>query len=98
MDLNRQTPIDRARAKIEELERELRKSPDFQLYLIAKTRQYRARMKRMLMHIPIFKLWLMLRNCAAPPKPPVPRQLQPSSRAVDHVSKLNNFSTASVNS
>lgn len=37
-----ETPLDRARAKCEQLERELRKSPDFQLYLFAKSRKNRA--------------------------------------------------------
>jgi hypothetical protein len=52
--------IKRARAMREQIGRELRKSPDFQLYLIAKSRKDRARMKRVLMQIPRFRLWHIL--------------------------------------
>lgn len=56
------TPLARAQAKLVEIERELGKYPDFQLYLIAKTREDRARMERMLMSIPVFSLWRKLRD------------------------------------
>jgi hypothetical protein len=54
------TPLERARAKLEQIERELKKSPDFQLYMIAKTQNDRARMRRVLMEIPLFRLWRIL--------------------------------------
>jgi hypothetical protein len=50
----------RAREKCERLEGELRKCPDFQLYLLSKSRKDRARMELMLMQIPSFKLWHLL--------------------------------------
>lgn len=56
------TILERARANLEEVERELMKSPDFQLYIIAKSQKDRARMKRVLMQIPQFRLWGILRN------------------------------------
>ncbi len=53
-------PLDRAQAKLEEIERDLKKCADFQYYLIAKSRKDRARMKRVLMEIPAFRLWRTL--------------------------------------
>jgi hypothetical protein len=54
------TPLDRAIVKRNEIEMELKKSPDFQLYLITKSPADRARMDRLLMEIPSFKLWRAL--------------------------------------
>jgi hypothetical protein len=54
------TPLDRAIMKRNEIEMELKKSPDFQLYLITKSRADRARMEKLLMEIPSFKLWRAL--------------------------------------
>lgn len=51
------TPIARARAKLEEIERELRKHPDFQLYLLTNAEHERARMEAILLSIPAFNLW-----------------------------------------
>jgi hypothetical protein len=56
-----ETPLQRARAKLRQIERELKKSPDFQLYIIAKSQGDRARMKRVLMQIPNFRLWRVLK-------------------------------------
>jgi hypothetical protein len=56
------TPLARAQAKLAEVEGELAKYPDFQLYLIAKTRKERVRMERLLMNIPAFSLWQKLRH------------------------------------
>jgi hypothetical protein len=42
-------PLDRARVRREQLERELKKCPDFQLYLITEARGDRARMEHLLM-------------------------------------------------
>jgi hypothetical protein len=58
-------PLDRAIAKRDEIELELRKCPDFQLYLITKSRRQRARMERLLMEIPNFKLWRRLATSVA---------------------------------
>jgi hypothetical protein len=53
-------PFDRAKLKCDELERELRRSPDFQLYLITESPSDRARMESVLMEIPQFALWRAL--------------------------------------
>jgi hypothetical protein len=58
-------PLVHARTKCEQLERELRKCPDFQLYLLSKSRIERARMERVLMQIPSFRLWHYLMNSIA---------------------------------
>jgi hypothetical protein len=57
-----ETPLERAQAKRERIERELKKCPDFQLYLIAKSRKDLARMERLLMQIPMFRIWRTLAN------------------------------------
>ena len=54
------TPLERAQAKCEQLERELRRSPDFHLYLLTKSLRDRARMESVLMDIPQFALWRTL--------------------------------------
>jgi hypothetical protein len=46
--------LELARAKCEQLERELRRSPDFQLYLLTEPGHDRARMESVLMEIPQF--------------------------------------------
>jgi hypothetical protein len=48
-------PLDRAQAKREELECELKKCPDFQLYLITQAHGDRARMERVLMKNPVLR-------------------------------------------
>ena len=58
-------PLDRARTKCEQLERELRKCPDFQLYLITEAHNDRARMEPMLMENPAFRLWRLLTDSIA---------------------------------
>jgi len=62
MNALNERPIDRACAKREELERELKKCPDFQLYLMTTSPSDRARMERLLLEIPIFRLWHLLTN------------------------------------
>ena len=54
------TPFDRSKLKSEQLERELRRSPDFQLYLLTECLSDRARMESVLMEIPQFALWRTL--------------------------------------
>jgi hypothetical protein len=61
-EIKMSTPLARAQAKIEEIERELRKCPDFQLYLIANDPHDRLRMERVLLAIPNFELWFTLKN------------------------------------
>ena len=56
-----QTALELMQAKCEQLERELRRSPDFQLYLL-KSRSDRACMEAVLMEIPQFALWRTLTN------------------------------------
>jgi hypothetical protein len=79
-------PLDRARLRREQLERELRKCPDFQLYLITRTRDHRARMEHVLMENPGFKLWRLLTNSiamadAGTPRPLDDRDARPGSAA-----------------
>jgi len=52
-----ETPLERAHSKLEQIERELNKSPDFQLYIVARSGKDRARMRRVLMEIPHFRPW-----------------------------------------
>ena len=56
------TPLEHAQAKCEQLERELRRSPDFHLYLLTKSLGDRARMESVLMEVPQFALWRTLRR------------------------------------
>lgn len=63
------TPLDCAKAKLEEIERELNKYPDFHLYLLAKTRDERKRMERLLKAIPAFDLWHKLRKSVSAHRP-----------------------------
>ena len=65
MSIFEKTPLDRVRAKCEQIEGELKKHPDFQLYLITETIKDRTRMKRLLMKIPNFRLWYLLTNAIA---------------------------------
>jgi hypothetical protein len=53
-------PLDRARIRRDEIERELKKCPDFQLYLLTTSSVARARMERHLTQNPDFKLWRAL--------------------------------------
>jgi len=54
------TPLDRARAKLEQIERELTKYPEFHLFLLAKTREERRCVEALLIAIPAFDLWRKL--------------------------------------
>ena len=63
-----ETPEKRALAKCEELERELKRSPDFQLYLLTQSRSDRVRMERLLIEIPMFALWLTLQRSVKRPR------------------------------
>jgi hypothetical protein len=58
-------PLDRAQTKREQLERELKKCPDFQLYLITEAHNDRVRMERVLMKNPAFRLWRLLTDSIA---------------------------------
>jgi hypothetical protein len=68
MSILAETPLDRARAKRDRIERELKRCPDFQLYLIAKSWHDRARMERLLVQIPSFRLWCMLTDVIERPR------------------------------
>ena len=48
------------RVQREETERELKKSPDFQLYMLAAVRHDRERMERLLEKLPAFRMWRRL--------------------------------------
>lgn len=50
----------------EYLERQLKKSPDFHLYLLTRSRQDRARMERVLLQIPAFRRWHLLTSMTQP--------------------------------
>jgi hypothetical protein len=43
-----------------EIERELKKSPDFQLYMLTAARHDRERMERLLEKLPAFRVWRRL--------------------------------------
>jgi hypothetical protein len=58
-------PLDRARVRRDQIERELKKCPDFQLYLITEAPDDRARMEHLLLENPSFKLWRLLTNAIA---------------------------------
>jgi hypothetical protein len=51
--------------RLEQIERELKKSPDFQPYIIAKARHDRTRMRGLLMEIPHFRRWRSLTGSEA---------------------------------
>jgi hypothetical protein len=77
-----ETLLDRAQAKYERLERELKKSPDFQLYLLTESRSDRARMEYLLMQIPEFRIWRTLTSSIE-----LARQLFAVLTPVAHISK-----------
>lgn len=56
------TLLDRAQAKIKEIEREPNKYPDFHFYLLAPTPGERVRMEQVLSGIPAFDLWRKLKK------------------------------------
>ena len=60
-----ETPLERARARREHIERELLKCPDFQLYLLTKAHDDRTRMERLLEQNPSFRLWRTLTESIA---------------------------------
>ena len=62
------TPLQRAQVRCKQLEDELKKSPDFQLYLITKATTERVRMERLLLEIPEFKLWHLLSRSIRKPQ------------------------------
>jgi hypothetical protein len=59
------TRLARARAKLEEIERELGKHPEFQLHLFAKTQRDRMRIEAIFISVPAFALWHKLRHSVA---------------------------------
>ena len=48
------------------LERQLKKSPDFHLYLLTRSRKDRARMEQVLLQIPAFRRWHLLTTMMRP--------------------------------
>ena len=50
----------------EYLERQLKKSPDFHLYLLTRSRKDRARMEQVLLQIPAFRRWNLLTSMMQP--------------------------------
>jgi len=50
-----EAPLDRARAKRDQIERELKKCPDFQLYLLTRSLADRMRMEQLLDRNPRFR-------------------------------------------
>jgi hypothetical protein len=59
--------LDRARAKRDQIERELKKCPDFQLYLLTKSPGDRMRMEQLLDQNPRFRLWRILAEVSSRP-------------------------------
>jgi hypothetical protein len=55
-----EAPLDRARAKRDQIELELKKCPDFQLYLLTRSIDDRMRMEQLLDQNPRFRLWRVL--------------------------------------
>ena|SRR5579871_4655032 len=95
MKIHEETPLERAQAKRRRIEQELAKSPDFHLYRITKSAKDRARMRRLLVQIPEFKLWLALttsieRACRAGALPGKKNDTNTSFR----VRKEDRFTTA----
>ena len=65
VEFDMHTSLANTQAKLDEIERELRKYPDFQLYLLSKTGLERASREQLLRGVPGFDLWLKLRNSIA---------------------------------
>ena len=83
-------PLNRAEARCTELEAGLRKSPDFQLYLLTRAQKDRMRMARMehlLMEIPEFKLWHTLRHALRQAKREATRAVSSARAAVADTSQ-----------
>jgi hypothetical protein len=76
MDVCLDTPLGRARAKCDQIEHELNKSPDLQLYQLTTSRKDRARMEQMLQQIPEFVLWHTLKKTIESSK----RKASPAAR------------------
>ena len=54
-----------------EIEDELRKSPDFQLYMLTAARHDRERMERLLEKLPAFRMWRRLSQAVDAPSQPI---------------------------
>jgi hypothetical protein len=67
---NTQAAQELARIQCEEIEYELKKSPDFQLYMLTATRQDRERMERLLEKLPAFRMWRRLSQRIEAPRQP----------------------------
>jgi len=60
MSILLERPLERALTKRQQIERELKKCPDFHRYLLTTSPGDRTRMERVLMEIPSFRLWRAL--------------------------------------
>jgi hypothetical protein len=60
----------------EEIEHELNKSPDFQLYMLTAARHDRERMERLLEKLPAFRMWRRLSQHIEAPAQSVPATSQ----------------------
>ncbi len=60
MSRSPQRLLEHDKTKLEQIESELKKSPDFQLYLLTRAPKDRARMERVLLQVPSFRLWRSL--------------------------------------
>src|SRR5262249_8041200 len=78
------TPLQRAETRCSELEAALRKSPDFHLYLMTGVRRDRARMERLLLEIPEFKLWYTLRKTLRQARRAASKVRQPGAGRSSH--------------
>jgi hypothetical protein len=73
---NTQTVRKVTRIQREEIEDELRKSPDFQLYMLTAARHDRERMERLLEKLPAFRVWRRLSQRIDAPVQLVPATYQ----------------------
>jgi hypothetical protein len=73
---NTQTVRKVTRIQREEIEDELTKSPDFQLYMLAPARRDRERMERLLEKLPAFRMWRRLSQRIDGPTQAVPAAYQ----------------------
>jgi hypothetical protein len=73
---NTQTVRNVTRFRRKEIERELRKSLDFQLYMLTAAHHDRERMERLLEKLPAFRMWRRLSRPIDGPTQPVPAAYQ----------------------
>jgi hypothetical protein len=76
---NAQTVREVTHIQREEIENELKKSPDFQLYMLTAAHHDRERMERLLEKLPAFRMWRRLSQHVEGPAQTVPATYQDSA-------------------